>query len=669
MVDILFNEAKAKAVARVLSVVDLINVAEQLKSQGDLQQQLELYRTWTESNADNSLLHVAYFNYGVTLSENGLFPEAREAYLKAIQLNQNFYSAYINLASVLERLGRKDQAVVTYNCLVDKLSLISAETISLKTLALKQQYRIFMLENSYGPAENSLMASLAIDKRQSDIITYLVDVRLKQCKWPILSVAGLLEKEELIREMAPLTVATYCDDPMLQLSAAYTYTKKVIGRPRRLPVIHNTYEFKRTNSERLRIGYLSSDLRGHAIGSLMAEVFGLHDRQKVEVYAYYFGQPDVDHFQSRIRADVDVWVDIGSMADEDVVEKIRGDRIDILVDVNGHSMNARTKMLSLRPAPVIVNWLGYPGSMGSAFHNYIISDDFIIPKEYEIFYSEKVKRLPCYQPNDRKRSVSASLPSRSSNGLPEGTFVYCCFNHCQKISQETFVRWMDILRQVPESVLWLLGDETDTNNRLKESAKTFGVSPERLIFADRLPNSEHLARYQLADLFLDTYPYGAHTTCSDALWMGVPVLTLAGHSFASRVCGSLVCSAGMPELLCSNPEEYVSKAVELGLSVEGTAQLKKKMIENKSTCVLFDMSLLVRSLEELYMQMWDEFAQGTLHKPDLANLDVYHEIGAEIDHESGVFPSLHEYRETYRIYLENRHSFIPVRYDRRLWPE
>jgi predicted O-linked N-acetylglucosamine transferase (SPINDLY family) len=524
-------------------------------------------------------------------------------------------------------------------------------------------------DHLYGLAEDNLMASLTIDKNQPEIIQQLLGIRMIQCKWPLLSISGQIEKKELKKQMAPLTVAAYSDDPMLQLCTSYAYNKKVVGRPQLPITTGSSTAASDPRIERLRIGYLSSDLYGHAIGSLMAEVFGLHDRNKVEISAYYYGPRRSDYFQSRIIADVDKWIDIGDMSDKEAACQISNDKIDILVDVNGHSMNARTKMLSLRPAPIIVNWLGYPGSMGSIYHNYIISDDYIIPKEYEIFYSEKVMRLPCYQPNDRKRIVSPVAQSRHENGLPDDVFVYCCFNGSQKTSPFVFRLWMDILRQVPNSVLWLLGNEGETNNRLKAYADSAGISSERLIFAERKPNPAHMARYPLSDLFLDTFPYGAHTTSSDSLWMGVPVLTLSGHSFASRVCGSLVRSAGVEELICNSPEEYVSKAVELGVNIGKLAQIKEKILCNKSTCVLFDMPLLVRSLEGLYDQMWDDFSKGNLHKPDLYNLDIYHEIGTEIDHDSIDFSTLREYTETYRTHLACTDSFSPVKPDQRLWSE
>jgi predicted O-linked N-acetylglucosamine transferase (SPINDLY family) len=302
----------------------------------------------------------------------------------------------------------------------------------------------------------------------------------------------------------------------------------------------------------LRVGYLSSDMREHAVGYLAAELFELHDRARVEVFAYYCGQEREDSMKARYRAAAHHWTDISALNDRDAAAIMVRDGIDILVDVNGYTKDGRPKLFAYRPAPCIVNWLGFPGTMGSPHHHYIIADDFIIPEGDEKFYSEKVMRIPCYQPNDRRREVSDVTLSRAEAGLPEKGFVFCAFNGPHKITPGVFAIWMDILRAVPASVLWVLCAEESTQDRLRHHALAEGIDPQRLVFAGRMPNALHLARYRLADLFLDTAPYGAHTTASDALWMGVPVLTCPGLSFAARVCGSLVRAAGVPELICTS---------------------------------------------------------------------------------------------------------------------
>jgi predicted O-linked N-acetylglucosamine transferase (SPINDLY family) len=322
----------------------------------------------------------------------------------------------------------------------------------------------------------------------------------------------------------------------------------------------------------------------------------------------------------------------------------------------------------MRPAPIIVNWLGYPGSTGSTFHNYIIADDYIIPKGSEIYYSENVLRLPCYQPNDRKRVISNTPPTRSQAGLPEDAVVFCSFNGLQKLTKFTFSRWISILREVPNGVLWTLGSSDETNTRLKKLAEEQGVAGDRIIIAPKMANPDHVARYVLADLFLDMTPYGAHTTASDALWMGVPVLTVPGRSFPSRVCASLLHAAGLEELICETPQAYVETAVALGKDREKLQSYRRFLLNNRSKSVLFDTGLTVRSLEALYEEMWSDYARGELPQPDLTNIEIYYEIGCAIEHEKSELLTLPDYEAYYRRRLAHHYAFSPFGPDQRLWP-
>ena len=307
--------------------------------------------------------------------------------------------------------------------------------------------------------------------------------------------------------------------------------------------------------------------------------------------------------------------------------------------------------------------------MGTPYHHYIVADDWIIPLGFEKYYSEKVVRLPCYQPNDRKREVAPVGQTRAEAGLPEDAFVFCCFNGTHKISKFTFDRWLEILKRVPKSVLWLLDGSAETKNRLCAYAERKGIERARIVFAPRMKNPVHLARYPLADLFLDTAPYGAHTTASDALWMGVPVLTLSGRSFASRVCGSLVRSAGLPELVTGDPESYIERAVALGLKRSQVDALKAKLKAGRDRCTLFDTDKLASRLEDLYRAMVADYRKGQLPKPDLSNLDVYLEAGIGFDHERQEMLAVGDYDGLYRKALAERHLARPMRADARLWSE
>jgi predicted O-linked N-acetylglucosamine transferase (SPINDLY family) len=648
---------------RNMTVGELIDAAASLKASNQADLVGILYKLWVKHNQDHPLLHVILFNYAVALSESGDQDSARQALEQAISLNADFYPAYVNLGSVYERVGAVDKAMMQWSTMLDRLGSVTGSTITYKTTALKNLGRVLESARHAYKAESLLRESLDLDPAQRDVVQHFISLRLSQCKWPILVPWERVSRETLIRNISPLSVAAYADDPMFQLATACNESRSMVGFPAPCP------KAKRDLAERpkrLRVGYVSSDLRGHAVGFLMAEVFDLHNRDRFEVFAYYCGIPFEDDLQKRIKGKVEHWIDLTGIDSLTAAHRIAADGIDVLIDLNGHTRDARTAIFAMRPAPIQVNWLGFPGSMGTPYHHYIIADDWIIPKEYEIYYSEKVVRLPCYQPNDRRRMIAPTRPTRAEAGLPETGMVYCCFNGVHKITRTTFERWMAVLRQVPDGVLWLLsGGEADAH--LGDLAEQHGISRERLVFASPLSNPQHLARYPLADLFIDTMPYGAHTTASDALWMGVPVLTLSGYSFASRVCGSLVRSAGLGRLVCSTSNEFVERASALGTDRTQLQHWKDTLAAERERCVLFDTDQLVDRLEGLYEQMWQDFVGGCLPRPDLTNLDVYLDLAIAEDYDSIDVSAIENYQGWYKERLARRHRAWPIPPDGRLW--
>lgn len=663
----LLADALLRAKERTLPTAELLGITERLQADNQKQAVQDLYRAWLESNGDDPTAPAIWFNLGVVLSNINDLEGAKTALSSALRIKPDFLPPQINLGLVLQRMGTPIEALAQWYEVVNKLALVTREAIGYKTTAYKHIGRVLEEARIDTNAEEVMRQSLELDPHQRDVLEHWIMLRQKQLKWPIVAPLNSASRQHLLTHISALSLASYTDDPLLQLANAAHHAKTTIGYPK-----SNFGEVVRARAEakesgRLKIGYLSSDLREHAIGFLTAEMFDLHDREKVEVFAYYCGIPHEDAIKARIRGAVEHWTDIGSMTDEAAAQKMIDDGIDILVDVNGNTMSARMKVMALRPAPIIVNWLGFPGSTGSAYHNYIIADDFIIPPGFEIFYSEKVARLPCYQPNDRKRTVAPTTPSRQEAGLPDGAVVYCCFNGTQKITSHVWRRWMAILKQVPDSVLWLLESVEGVKAQLSELARQNDVAPERLIFAPRKHVTEHLARYPLADLFLDTSPYGAHTTSSDALWMGVPVLTVPGRSFASRVCGSLVKSAGLDELVCDTPDRYIALAVELGRDREKLAALRAKLKANRDNCVLFDTPLLTSRIESLYAEMWREFKSGKLPRPNLSNLGAYNDIGVELDRDDVELLTVGNYLDLYRdgLKAKDQQCYIPP--DGRLW--
>ncbi|MBK3774075.1 tetratricopeptide repeat protein [Azospirillum brasilense] len=360
---------------------------------------------------------------------------------------------------------------------------------------------------------------------------------------------------------------------------------------------------------RLRVGYLSADFHEHATAYLMAELLERHDRTRFAVTAYSTGIDDGSPMRRRLTTAVERFVDLRDRSDRDAAQAIAADGIDILVDLKGYTAFARTAILAARPAPVQVNWLGYPGTMGADFIDVILADAVTIPPGEEEFYSEAVVRLPhCYQPNDRHRAIAERTPTRADCGLPEDGFVFCCFNSPYKLTPALFDVWARLLRAVPGSVLWLYAGNPLVAGYLRREAAARGVAPERLVFAPPRPLAEHLARHRLADLFLDTLPYNAHTTASDALWTGLPVLTCRGATFAGRVAASLLDTVGLPELVTDSPAAYEALALDLARDPGRLAGLKARLATARTASPLFDGDRFARDLEDAYRAIWQRFA-------------------------------------------------------------
>ncbi|NKE45042.1 hypothetical protein HB662_09645 [Roseomonas frigidaquae] len=646
------------------SVAELFGTAHRLTLAGQAPQAAALYREWLACNPADPLGHAVYFNYGVLLSGLDDLAGAAIAFGEAIRRNATFLPPFINLGVVYERLGATEPAISHWAHATASLAALSGDSLAYKTTALKHIARVLEGAQRHAQAEEHLRQIIELAPRQRDVVQHWISLRQRQCAWPLLEPVGTLDRAALLRGMAPLSLITHTDDPILALALSAAYSRAEFGVP---ASFQTEADFaQRPAAPRLRVGYLSSDLRSHAIGHLTADMYRLHDRSRYEVFVYYCGIPQEDAVKARIRDSVEHWLDITPMDDDAALARMLADGIDILVDINGHTRGARTRLLSRRPAPVIVNWLGYAGTMGTPYHHYILADEVIIPPGSEIYYSEAVRRLPCYQPNDRHREV-ATPPTRAALGLPEDVVVFCSFNGTQKITRFGFDRWMQVLRGVPGSVLWLLKSSDAVDVKLRERAAAAGIDATRLIFAPMAGNAEHVARYAAADLFLDTAPYGAHTTASDALWMGTPVLTMPGRGFASRVCASLVRAAGLPELVCATPADYVAQAIALGRDPARLRGLRAGLLAARQTSLLFDTGNFVRHIEQAFDGMWQDFREGRLPRPDLRNLDTYLDLGAAEDHEAQETGTLPDYVARWRDRLARRNAFQHLPADGRMW--
>ena len=517
----------------------------------------------------------AWSNKGIALNNLNLYQESINAYNEAIKLAPSYHEAWSNKGATLNELKRYDEAITHYD----------------KALSLKPN----------------------IDWAACD----LLHTKMKICSW--LGLAESLKdisKKVVANEKvaAPFSLLALNDDALLHKKSSEIYIQSrypfnpVLG-----PIL------KRPESQKIRVGYFSADFHNHAIGYLMAELFELHDKSQFELVGFSFGPIANDEMRQRLEKSFDQFIEVGRKSDVEVAKLSRDLNIDIAVDLKGFTEDARTGIFSYRAAPIQVNYLGYPGTMGADYIDYIIADKTLITLDAQSSYSEKVVYLPnSYQVNDRKRAISEKQFTRHELGLPEDGFVFCCFNNNFKILPATFTRWMRILKAVEGSVLWLLQDNSWAVENLKKEAEKQGITADRLVFAERLPLTEHLARHRQADLFLDTFPYNAHTTTSDALWAGLPVLTLMGRSIASRVAASLLNAIGLPELITSTQEEYGALAIELALHPKKLADAKLKLANNRMTTPLFDTPLFAKNLEAAYIKMHAQYFEDLL--PECINL-------------------------------------------------
>ncbi|QSA97657.1 UDP-N-acetylglucosamine-peptide N-acetylglucosaminyltransferase [Methylococcus sp. EFPC2] len=370
-----------------------------------------------------------------------------------------------------------------------------------------------------------------------------------------------------------------------------------------------SFSFPATGKAKIRLGYLSCDFHEHATSRLMEELFEAHDRERFEIYAYSYGADDGQSMRKRLEKSFDRFFDIQTLSTSESARHIHSHDVDILIDLKGYTAGTRTVILTYRPAPIQVNYLGYPGTLGGDFCDYIVTDPYLTPPGTEVDYSEAFAYLPhSYQPHGRHARIGRR-PGRAEAGLPERGFVFCCFNQAYKITPEIFDVWCRLLANVPDSVLWLL-DSTTAEGNLRDAACQRGIAPARLVFAPDQAQNEHLGRLGLADLVLDTLPYNAHTTASDALWAGVPVVTCAGDTFPSRVAGSLLHAVGLPELIAADLDGYYELALELATSPELFRKLKRKLDTNRLTTPLFDIQNYTRHLETLYATMWRRYLDG-----------------------------------------------------------
>lgn len=399
----------------------------------------------------------------------------------------------------------------------------------------------------------------------------------------------------------PFSFAALSDAPAAQLVCARTY-----AADRYPPAVPPLWSGERYDHDKIRVAYLSADFHEHATTHLMAGLFEHHDADRFEITAISFGPDRQDGMRQRLIKAFSRFVDVRGKSDREVALLLREMEIDIAVDLKGYTQGSRPGILAQRPAPVQINYLGMPATMGTSCMDYIIADAWVIPPDHHLHYAEQILYLPdSYQATDDSRNIDAHTPSRADLSLPEQGFVFCCFNNNYKITPDLFTLWMRLLHQVSGSVLWLLEDNPVATRNLRAQAQLHGIAPERLVFAPRVAAGAHLARHRRADLCLDTLPYNAHTTASDALWAGLPVLTCAGETFAGRVAASLLNAAGLPELITRDLDHYAALALELARNPARLRDIRARLAHNRGTCPLFATDRFRRHLESAYILLWE----------------------------------------------------------------
>ena len=556
-----------------------------------------LYQTWVSRTA-SPYVHAAYFNLGAVLGNAGDLAGAEEAYRAAIKLAPTFLQPRLNLGSLLERAGKPDQAIAEWRWVEQNASLAPPENKALVLMAVNNLGRLLELQKQFYEALYFLTKSLTIEPDQDEVLHHWVYLRQKQCAWPIYAKVPRVSQAAMERGTSALAMISISDDPAAQLAAAKRYVEKKVVSD--VPKLAGTTGY---GHKKIRIGYCSSDFSLHPVSMLTVELFELHDRERFEVYGYCWSPEDGSALRSRVMAAMDHFTRINSMSDLEAAQKIRADEIDILVYLQGQTAGARANMLAYRPAPLQITYLGQPATTGLPSIDYVIADRFLIPEESAQYYTEKPLYMPdVYQVSDRKR-VAGPKPSRESCGLPASGFVFCSFNNNYKLTPAMFDVWTSILRRVPDSVLWLLADNPWAEDNLRLEAQARGIDLSRLVFAGRVSPENYLARYLIADLFLDSFPFNAGTTANDALFMGLPVLTCSGRSFASRMAGALLTAAKCTELITTDLESYEEKAVNLALHPDEVDRLKKHLAAIRLDGVLFDSTKFVRTLESLLLKL------------------------------------------------------------------
>ena len=540
---------------------------------------------------------IYYSNRGNALQELKQFDAAVTSYDKAIALKPDYADAYFNRGIALKALKQFDAAVTSYDKAI-ALKPDYAEAYSNRGRAMRALKQLEAAVTSYNKA-------LELKPDYDYLLGIRLHLKMYLCDW-----------QDFERDVSELSLKTQSNAkaspclPLLALPIGLTEQRKAAetwcaDKHSFNPSLGSI--IKSARKSKILIGYYSADFHTHPVSILSVGLFEYHDKSKFELIAFSFGPDTKDEIRDRIKNSFDKFIDVREKSDKEVAALSRKLRVDIAIDLGGHTENCRTGIFSFRAAPIQLSYLGYLGTMGAEYYDYLIADSTLIPQEYQSFYSEKIVYLPSYQVNDNKQNIPQVALSREELNLPNDGFVFCCFNANYKITPSTFDGWMRILNAVQGSVLLLYTDISTAAKNLKMEAEKRGVNPERLIFGERLTRTQYLARCRSADMFLDTLPYNAGATASDALWAGLPVLTCMGDSFASRYAASMLFAIGLPELVTETQAKYEALAIELATNPIKLKSIKDKLENNRLTTPLFDTALFTKHIETAYSKIYEQY--------------------------------------------------------------
>ena len=602
---------------------NLGNVLEKLEkfdeAQNNYRQAILLEQNYTE----------AYYNLANLLNKLGRFDEAEINYIQAIKLKPNFAEAFNNLANLLKELHRFDEAEINYiqaiklkpnfaeafnnlaNLLKELHRFDEAEINYIQAIKLRPNfaeafYNLANLLKELGRFNESIINFKETLKINPELVTAEAEILLLTASIGDHSNFNNLDKEASrlgisTKSVQPFYGLSWVDNPAQQLQRTINFVGEKF---KRYPI--NLSVKPKMLSKRIKIAYISGDFYNFPTMHLLAGVLEAHNRECFEIYAFSYVMRQNDEIRKRIKLGVDHFIDVNNLSSIEIAKLIQSNNIDISIDLNGYTRKSRPEIFQYRMSPIQINYLGYPSTMGANFIDYIIADPVTIPDENRDFYSEKIIYMPhTYQANDDKRKIAKTNSKRVDFNLPEKGFVFCCFNQIYKISPKEFNIWMRLLKNVNNSVLWLIKSNKLVEHNFSKEAKRQGIDPLRIVFAEKLSHSEHLARHKHADLFIDTFNYNAHTTASDALWAGLPIVTKQGKQFSARVTSSLLTACGLPELITKNEKEYEELIYELATNHKKLKTISLKLSENKKNKPLFNTKQYTNNFEKGLQKAYD----------------------------------------------------------------